>query len=122
ALEPTAAEVIALSEQLQLITKSLTSIEQIVFSAHLRSDTKDNIADAISKSPRTVRRILAQTRQTIEKRLITEQGASGHNDGTRIQCGIDPRAPLSYSDFRLERLLGSGGMGKVYWATQQSTG
>src|SRR4029078_9890248 len=34
----------------------------------------------------------------------------------------DPRAPLSYTDFRLERLLGSGGMGKGYRATRLSTG
>lgn len=121
ALEPTAAEVIALSEQLQLITKSLTSTEQIVFGAHLRGDTIDSIADSIQKSPRTVRRLLVQIRQKMENRLFAEEGTTGDVDA-RMRHGSDQRAPLLYSEFRLERLLGSGGMGKVYRATRHSTG
>ncbi len=33
---------------------------------------------------------------------------------------VDPRAPLPYSDYVLRQLLGKGGMGKVYFAWQQS--
>ena len=33
---------------------------------------------------------------------------------------MDAIATLDYSDFRLEKLVGTGGMGKVYWARQQS--
>jgi RNA polymerase sigma factor (sigma-70 family) len=122
AFEPTAAEAIALGEQLQLIARSLTAIEQTVFSAHLHGDTVDQIADAIKKSPRTIRRILAQVRQTIEKRFVADKVSTGDKAVSRLHCSTDPRAPLSYSDFRLERLLASGGMGKVYRATQHSTG
>ncbi len=32
----------------------------------------------------------------------------------------DPRAPLSFTDFTLHELIGAGGMGKVYRATQRS--
>jgi DNA-directed RNA polymerase specialized sigma24 family protein/predicted Ser/Thr protein kinase len=122
ALEPTAAEVIALSEQLQLITKSLASTEQIVFGAHLRGDAIDTISNAIKKSPRTVRRLLAHIRQKIENRLLADEGPAGLDVEAQTHRNADPRAPLSYSDFRLERLLGSGGMGKVYRAMRHSTG
>ncbi len=121
-LEPNAAEVIALTEQLQLITKSLTPTEQSVLTAHLRGESIEIIAVAIQKSPRTVRRLLAQTRHKIEKQLIDDDSRPGPAMGTGVHRGVDPRAALSYSDFRLERLVGSGGMGKVYRATQHSTG
>jgi serine/threonine protein kinase len=35
---------------------------------------------------------------------------------------LDPDAPLDYHDFRIQRLIGSGGMGKVYAAVQKSLG
>ena len=38
----------------------------------------------------------------------------------RIVEGSDPRAPLSYSDFLLQRQIGAGGMGKVYASHQRS--
>lgn len=34
----------------------------------------------------------------------------------------DPRAPLPYSDYLIQQHLGTGGMGKVYRATQRSLG
>jgi tRNA A-37 threonylcarbamoyl transferase component Bud32 len=36
--------------------------------------------------------------------------------------GIDPQAPLLYSDYVLEKQIGAGGMGKVYRAKQKSIG
>src|SRR5579871_1733466 len=38
----------------------------------------------------------------------------------KMTAGVDPRAPLTDSDFLLERHLGTGGIGKVYRALQRS--
>jgi tRNA A-37 threonylcarbamoyl transferase component Bud32 len=46
--------------------------------------------------------------------------APGRDEARKIAFDFDPRAPLTYADFLLERFLGAGGMGKVYRARQRS--
>jgi tRNA A-37 threonylcarbamoyl transferase component Bud32 len=40
----------------------------------------------------------------------------------KVLSHVDPQAPLFHADYHLERLIGSGGMCKVYAATQKSLG
>jgi DNA-directed RNA polymerase specialized sigma24 family protein/predicted Ser/Thr protein kinase len=119
--EPTAAEVVAITEQLQLISKRLTADQQSALIAHLQGDSAATIATKLQKSPRTIRRLLAEARDAFEMQLVADaKGRHRIDEQTRRE--FDARASLAYADYTLERLVGAGGMGKVYRATQRTTG
>lgn len=120
-LEPSAAEVIAISEQLQLITKRLTPEQRAVLVAYLQGDSVDELATQFGKSPRTIRRLLAQARGEFEQKLLPDETAANQL-GQRDLAAKSSLAPLAYTDFVLERLIGAGGMGKVYRALERSSG
>jgi DNA-directed RNA polymerase specialized sigma24 family protein/predicted Ser/Thr protein kinase len=118
--EPTLAEFVAVAEQLQLINNRLMPEERHVLTAYLQGDSIETIANATQKSQRTIRRLLANVRQLFERHLIDSEDSQQRI--TQATQHSDPRAPLSHSDYVLERLLNAGGMGKVYRAKQRSTG
>ena len=57
--EPSAAEVIAIVEELQLVVDSLTPNERLVFTSILQGRSMEEVGGLIGKSERTVRRLLA---------------------------------------------------------------
>jgi DNA-directed RNA polymerase specialized sigma24 family protein/predicted Ser/Thr protein kinase len=121
ALEPSAAEVIAISEQLQLITRRLSDEQRTLLVAYLRGDSADKIAAQFQKSPRTIRRLLAQLRGEFEQELLPDEPAANQL-GLGELAAASSLAPLAYKDFVIERLIGAGGMGKVYRALDRNTG
>jgi DNA-directed RNA polymerase specialized sigma24 family protein len=119
--EPTAAEVVAITEQLQITSKQLTPDQRAALLAHLDGDSNESIATRLGKSPRTVRRLLAEARQQFERQLLAD--ADGRNCiDEKARQTFDMRAPLAYGDYTIERMVGAGGMGKVYCATDRVTG
>ncbi|MBX3414722.1 MAG: sigma-70 family RNA polymerase sigma factor [Pirellulales bacterium] len=116
--EPSAAEIIALVEEIQLAFDGLSPDERLVFTLSLEGQSLEQISVAIRKSVRTTRRIVANIEKGIQLRLTTGR----RTEPARPAALPAPDAPLLFSDYVLERLLGSGGMGKVFRARDKRTG
>jgi RNA polymerase sigma factor (sigma-70 family) len=116
--EPSAVEIVAIVEQLQLVINDLSPDERLVLTSRLRGDSDKEISESICKSERTVRRLLAGATRKIEQRLLSDVTSV---PAVRLPV-TEPQAPMRYSDYVLEQLLGSGGMGKVFRAREKSTG
>ena len=70
--EPSAAEIVAIVEQLQLVINGLSPDERLVLTSRLRGDNDKTISESIRKSERTVRRLLAGATRKIEQRLLSD--------------------------------------------------
>lgn len=121
-VEPTPVEVVALVEQMHLISGRLTHDQQLALTLQLQGMEHGTIAEAIQKSPRTVRRLLAEVRERMERELAGDSSLDRDERSKTIAREVDRRVVLKAEDFVLERMIGAGGMGKVYLATDCRTG
>lgn len=115
--EPSAEEVVAIIEELHTVIRELPPEERMVLTASLQGQENPEISKSINRSERTVRRLLANARRKIEQRLLPDDST---NDDSRTAV-VKHEAPLLYSNYVLEKLLGSGGMGKVFRARVKGT-
>jgi RNA polymerase sigma factor (sigma-70 family) len=115
ATAPTTADLAAVIEEFHLALKSLSPIEQRALTLELEGHTLSDIGRVLGKSERSTRRYLAEARTKIERRLVC-----AHN--RRRPFNAVPQATLQYADYRLEKMLAAGGMGKVYRATEKVSG
>lgn len=105
--DPSHEEAIATMEIADKIFQTLPTEEQTALQLALSGDSPEEIALAMGKSPRTIRRWLHTLRKTLEQNLATREILQG-----------DPRATLSWKDYLLKQHAGSGGFGKVYRAIE----
>ncbi len=116
--EPSVGEAVAVAEELHLVLAQLSPTARQVLTSRLQGESIEEIGRAIGKSDRTVRRLLAETRRSMEQRLLVNDDSPA----ARSLSIVEPRAPLEYGNYVLEKLLSTGGMGKVFRARQVSSG
>jgi RNA polymerase sigma factor (sigma-70 family) len=115
--EPTPAEAAALTDELRSVLAPLGAGQRRIVELRLQGHEVAEIATAVQRSERTVRRILAGLGEELERRL---------REAARPPTAPAPAstrgALLPYSDVLLQQQLGEGGMGKVYRAVLRATG
>ena len=119
--DPSAAECVGVIEQMHLAIKGLSTDERLVLTAWLQGQPIGEISESIGKSGANACRLMARARQRVEQRLLGDPPAAVRIGGSNESADLE-QAPLQYSDYVLEQLLGSGGMGKIFRATEKSTG
>jgi RNA polymerase sigma factor (sigma-70 family) len=117
-ITPSVAEVVALAEVMGLIVARLSDDERSVLIARLHGADWDEIGISVEKSPRTVRRLLEQAENKIRSGLTDD---ASQRPLVTLQHTHEALS-LEYSNFVLEGMIGAGGMGKVYRATEKLTG
>jgi RNA polymerase sigma factor (sigma-70 family) len=117
--EPTPDEAIALADEVEAIFNQLDPLERSVLEMRLQGEPLGEISRRTGRAERTVRRALGHIRQHLARRLEKDSNHGSSPSAVRA-LRIDPRAPLAYSDYILEQLIGDGATGKVYRARQIS--
>jgi eukaryotic-like serine/threonine-protein kinase len=117
---PTPVEAIALVEQLRFVLDRLTPDQRTTFVEQLQGKSVDQIAATLQKSPRTVRRLLAEIQRTVEQQLVDRHDESSATTEFRISPALQRVASLRYEDHTIERILGAGAMGRVYRARERA--
>jgi RNA polymerase sigma factor (sigma-70 family) len=128
--EPSPLEALAAADELAAFMARLDPLQRQVLQMRLQEQRWDEIAKATGRSPRTVRRVLADIRRiwmgmTGEYQPLTlrESFELAAAPKTQDESFIGPpQIFLDYRDYILERHIGNGAMGKVYRARRKSDG
>lgn len=123
---PSPLEALAAADELAAFLAKLNPLQRQVLQLRLQEQRWNEIAKTTGKPERTVRRVLENVRDLWRALLPAEDRdieigdcAAPIDESTTF---VPLSNPLDYRDFRLEKLIGSGGMGKVYCALQKSSG
>jgi RNA polymerase sigma factor (sigma-70 family) len=126
--EPTPDEVIAVTDEIDTLLRSQSPETRRILELRLQGEGIQAIAVDIGRSERTVRRTIAKIRTSlaskheIETQPIVRDEVAGtdHIEVPEQQHAPAVKTSIEYSDLVIERLIGSGGMEKVYRARWKS--
>lgn len=123
--EPTPADVVTAAEELHWLMLQFDVTARVVIELRMQGYTLEEVAQAVNRSERTVRRWLAEARELLAQRCDEQQVPD--RDSASVPSSLlasaalnNLAAELRHEDFHLERLIGAGGTSKVYAATNRS--
>ena len=125
--EPSPADVVAAVEELHWLMTQFEPIQRKALQLRLQELTAEEVAATIGRSERTVRRWLGEARELLAARWAEQQRTDADRNHSMSTSRFSQfaatgvQAPLRHSDYHLDALIGSGGMSKVYVATQKDT-
>ena len=125
--EPSAADVVAAAEELHWLMRQFEPCAREALQLRLQQLTAEEIATQLDRSERTIRRWLVEARELLMARWADQQRGpleadQGKSSSAFLRSAANcVAAPLRHTNYRLERLIGSGGMAKVYVARQLDT-
>jgi serine/threonine protein kinase len=111
-------QIVAVADELAAVMQQLNGDGRQLLEMQLADRSIDEMAAALGKSRRTVRRMLLTLRRLFERRLELTGPSPDHPPAAPFEMV----ATLDYRDFTIERLVGAGGFGKVYRANRRTTG
>ncbi|MCA9009944.1 MAG: protein kinase [Planctomycetaceae bacterium] len=127
--QPAVEQAVALADEVESVLRKLPLQHRRVVELRLQGEFMGDIAKDVGLSERTVRRILAE----IETQLRQQQGPEENETITVIACPVVETSiateqanelvhRIPFTDLILKKLIGTGGMGKVYRAVLRTTG
>jgi eukaryotic-like serine/threonine-protein kinase len=130
--DPSPEQAAAFADELASILSRLDPFARGVLELRLQGESLDEISAQTGRSERTVRRAMERIRSLVlgDQNRVSASGPSPQQL-TGAKSRTSPREQsrnvastrrsavpvVSYSDYRIERLIGAGGVGKVYRAT-----
>lgn len=126
ARQPTSGDAAALSDEVEAVMRKLDAVERGVLTRYLQGMNTAAIAGELGCSDRTVRRTLERIRETIAAHAAVDSpdvidatffSSAEPFAAARTHEPITSQPTVEFEEYRLERLIGQGGFGKIYRAT-----
>ncbi len=128
--QPSPEEAVTLADELESLLRSLPPEHRRIVELRLQGELIDEIARACDLSERTIRRILADLELQLRQRHgVTDRETirvipvvKPESPDDRVETSRDAVTMIPFEDLLLQKLIGAGGMGKVYQAVRRSSG
>ncbi|HTU24689.1 MAG TPA: sigma-70 family RNA polymerase sigma factor [Pirellulales bacterium] len=120
--QPSVVDILTAADELRWLFRQLEPVQRQAVELRLEDKSVAEVASALGRSERTIRRWLADAKELLGARWQSEQARLSDTGPASQPSAFDPAAPLRHADYHLEALLGAGATAKVYAATHRQSG